>query len=301
MFELAIPFPDISPFLFEIPSFQLGGFTIGPLGLRWYALGYIVGLVLAWRLMLKLAGRPGDWGGKAPFSRDDVDDFLFYATLGVLLGGRIGYVILYRPEMLAEPASLLRIWEGGMSFHGGFTGVCLAVLGTAWGRKISLLALSDAVAVSAGMGIFLVRIANFINQELWGRVTDVSWAFIFKTDPLQLPRHPSQLYQAFLEGFLTFVITRIAVAKFGALTRPGLTTGLFLCVYGVGRMIGEMFREPDAGLLFGLTRGTFYSIPIVAAGLGFLLFAMIRPAKAVEITPPALSPADTPDDAPRTQ
>ncbi len=281
MIDLAIPFPNISPFLFEIPPFQLGGLTIGPLGLRWYALAYIAGLVLAWRLMLKLVSQPQSWGGVSPLSKDDIDDFLFYATLGVLLGGRVGYVLLYRPEMLVDPLSVLKIWEGGMSFHGGFMGVVLAVIGTAIGRKISWVALADVVAVATPIGLGLGRCANFINQELYGRVTDVPWAFIFKTDPLGLPRHPSQIYQGLLEGLLIFVILRVATARFGLLKKRGLAAGLFMVLYGVVRIFGEQFREPDAGLIMGLTRGEVYSLPMIVVGLGFIVFALGRkPATA---------------------
>jgi phosphatidylglycerol---prolipoprotein diacylglyceryl transferase len=276
MIDMAIPFPDISPFLFEISSFQLGGLTIGPLGLRWYALAYIAGLVLAWRLMLKLVSQPESWGGVSPLGKDDIDDFLFYATLGVLLGGRVGYVLLYRPEMLADPLSVLKIWEGGMSFHGGFMGVVLAVIGTAIGRKISWMALADLVAVATPIGLGLGRCANFINQELYGRVTDVPWAFVFKTDPSGLPRHPSQIYQGVLEGLLIFVILRSATARFGLLKKRGLAAGLFMVLYGVVRIFGEQFREPDAGLIMGLTRGEVYSIPMILVGLGFIAFAVSR-------------------------
>jgi phosphatidylglycerol---prolipoprotein diacylglyceryl transferase len=276
MIDMAIPFPDISPFLFEIPAFQIGGMNIGPLGLRWYALGYITGLLLAWRMMLKLVSHPEKWGGVSPLSKDDIDDFLFYATLGILLGGRIGYILLYKPEMLADPLSMLRIWEGGMSFHGGFVGVCLAVLGTAMGRKISLIALADAAAIASPMGLGIVRCANFINQELYGRVTDVPWAFIFKTDPIGAPRHPSQLYQAAMEGLFIFVILQIAVAKFGVLKKRGMATGVFMILYGIVRNIGEQFREPDAGLILGLTRGEAYSIPMIIVGLGFVGYALTR-------------------------
>jgi phosphatidylglycerol---prolipoprotein diacylglyceryl transferase len=276
MIDMAIPFPDISPFLFEIPKFTIGSVGIGPLGLRWYALGYIVGLLLAWRLMLKLVSQPANWGGVSPLSKDDIDDFLFYATLGILLGGRIGYVLLYRPDMLVDPLSLFKIWEGGMSFHGGFLGVCIAVIGTALGRKIPLMALADVAAVASPMGLGLVRCANFINQELYGRVTEVPWAFIFKTDPMGLPRHPSQLYQAAMEGLLIFVVLRIATAKFGLLKKRGLAAGLFMILYGILRNIGEQFREPDAGLIFGLTRGETYSIPMILIGLGFVTLALMR-------------------------
>jgi phosphatidylglycerol---prolipoprotein diacylglyceryl transferase len=281
MIDMAIPFPDISPFLFEIPSFQLGSFTVGPLGLRWYSLAYIFGLLFAWRLMLKLVEQPKAWGGVSPMSKDDIDDFLFYATLGVLLGGRIGYVMLYKPEMLADPLSLLRIWEGGMSFHGGFVGVCLAVFGTAIGRKISLMALADVAAVAAPVGLALGRCANFINQELWGRATDVPWAFIFKTDPIGAPRHPSQLYAAALEGVLVFVILRIATAKLGLLEKRGMAAGSFMVLYGIMRTIVEKFREPDAEHILGFTRGEFYSMPMIAVGLAFIGYALTRkPAAA---------------------
>jgi phosphatidylglycerol---prolipoprotein diacylglyceryl transferase len=281
MIDLAIPFPEISRFVFEIPAFTIGSINIGPLGLRWYALGYIVGLLLAWRLMLKLVSQPASWGGVSPLSRDDIDDFLFYATLGILLGGRVGYVLLYRPDMLSDPLSILRIWDGGMSFHGGFVGVCLAVFGTAYGRKVPLLALADVAAVATPMGLGLVRCANFINQELYGRVTDVPWAFIFKTDPMGLPRHPSQLYQATLEGLLIFVVLRVATAKFGLLKKRGMAAGVFMILYGIVRNIGEQFREPDAGLIAGLTRGELYSIPMILVGLGFVGYALTRkPATA---------------------
>jgi phosphatidylglycerol---prolipoprotein diacylglyceryl transferase len=280
MIDMAIPFPAISPNLFEIPAFSLGSLTIGPLALRWYALSYIAGILLAWRLMLKLVSQPPTWGGVSPLSKDDVDDFMFYATLGILLGGRIGYVLLYRPDMLGNPLSLLKIWEGGMSFHGGFAGVCLAVIGTAIGRKLSLIALADVVAVASPFGLFLGRIANFINQELYGRVTDVPWAFIFKTDPDGLPRHPSQLYQAMMEGVLIFIILRFATAKMGLLKKRGMAAGLFMILYGVVRNVGEQFREPDADLIFGITRGMAYSIPMILVGLGFIGYALPRKSDA---------------------
>ncbi|MEN9874050.1 MAG: hypothetical protein RL186_947 [Pseudomonadota bacterium] len=276
MIDLAIPFPDISPFLFELPAVQLGEVTLGPFGLRWYALGYIVGLVYAWWAMLRLIDLPQRWGGPAPLSRDDIDDFLFYATLGVLLGGRIGYVLLYRPEMLSDPMSVLRIWEGGMSFHGGFFGVCLAVIGTAIGRKVPLLALADVTAISAPVGLGLVRCANLINQELYGRTTDVAWAVIFKTDPMGLPRHPSQLYQAVLEGLLIYVILSVATARFGLLKRRGLAAGLFMMLYGTMRIIGEQFREPDAAEILGFTRGMVYSVPMILIGLAFFVWGLTR-------------------------
>jgi phosphatidylglycerol:prolipoprotein diacylglycerol transferase len=280
MIELAIPFPDISPFVFQLPQVDLGGFALGPFGLRWYALAYIAGLVLGWRMMVGLVKKPSLWGGVSPLNEEDIDDFLFYATLGVLLGGRIGFVVLYRPEMLSDPLSVLRVWEGGMSFHGGFLGVCLAVIGVALARQKSILALGDAVAVGAPIGLFFGRMANFINQELWGRPTDVSWAFIFKSDPDALARHPSQLYQAGLEGILLFLMLQIGVARFGILKRPGQAIGIFISGYGVMRWIGEQFREPDAGLILNLTRGELYSLPMILVGLGILAVTSLKKPKA---------------------
>lgn len=279
MIDMAIPFPDISPFVFQLPVFDLFGFALGPFGLRWYALAYVAGLILGWRLMVEMVRKPALWGPKAPLDEEDIDDFLFYATLGVLFGGRIGYVLLYRGDMLADPMSILRVWEGGMSFHGGFIGVCLAVIGTALGRKKSILSLGDAVAVVSPIGLFLGRMANFINQELYGRVTDVPWAFIFRTDILSMPRHPSQLYQAALEGIVLFIMLQIAVARFGILKRPGQAAGLFVFGYGVARLIGEKFREPDASLILGFTHGEFYSLPMVAFGLALFVWASLRAGK----------------------
>lgn len=276
MIDLAIPFPPLSPFVFQTPAFELFGLSIGSFGLRWYALAYVTGLILGWRIMVQMTRKPALWGGASPLNEEDIDDFLFYATLGVLLGGRLGYVLFYRPEMLADPMSVLRIWEGGMSFHGGFLGVCLAVIGTALGRKKPLLSLADAVAVVAPLGQLFGRLANFINQELYGRATDVPWAFVFSTDPDGLPRHPSQLYQALLEGLLLFVIIQIAIHRFGILKRPGQAAGLFVAGYGVMRLVGEQFREPDAGLLLGLTRGEFYSLPMILFGIVLFVWGSRR-------------------------
>lgn len=280
MIDMAIPFPEISPFVFQLPAFDLFGFAVGSFGMRWYALAYVAGLILGWRLMVGLVKKPGLWGSSSPLNEEDIDDFLFYATLGVLFGGRIGYVLFYRPEMLADPMSVLRVWEGGMSFHGGFLGVCLAVIGTALGRKKSILSLADAVAVVSPIGLFFGRMANFINQELYGRAADVPWAFIFRTDPEGLARHPSQLYQAALEGVVLFIILQVAVRGFGILKRPGQAAGLFVAGYGVARLIGEQFREPDASLLMGLTRGEFYSVPMVLAGIALFVLGSMRAGKA---------------------
>lgn len=273
IFDIAIPFPDISPIIFEIPSFDIGGMHIGPLALRWYALGYIFGVLIAWKILTNLSKSQNIWGKAPPFTTDDIDDFIFYAILGILIGGRIGYVLLYRPEMLLNPLSILRTWEGGMSFHGGLTGVILATIFVAKMRKINLFHLSDAIALASPLGIGLVRIANFINQELWGRPTNVPWAFIFDTDPSGMPRHPSQIYEAICEGFLPFALLSILVFKLGAFKKPGLVTGAFMLLYALSRIILENFREPDAELIFGLTRGMFYSLPVLVLGIAFLIIS----------------------------
>jgi phosphatidylglycerol---prolipoprotein diacylglyceryl transferase len=282
MIEMAIPFPDfIRPELFTIPQFSLGGIEIGPLALRWYALAYIGGILIGWAWMLKLADRPQLFGlSQPPLSRDDVDDFLFYATLGVLIGGRLGSVLLYHPDMLADPARILRIWEGGMSFHGGLAGVVLAVIGVAVLRKVPLMRLADMVALVAPVGLGLGRITNFINQELYGRPADVAWAVIFKSDPFGLPRHPSQLYQAFFEGVILLGVLWFVAIKLKGLMRPGLIAGLFMVLYAVLRAVAELFREPDAELIAGLTRGTVYSIPMVLLGLVFVVLALRKPPAA---------------------
>jgi phosphatidylglycerol---prolipoprotein diacylglyceryl transferase len=281
---LAIPFPEISPFVF-----QIGGF-----GLRWYALAYIAGIVLGWRILLSLAKDPVTWGapadGPSPISRDDVDDLMFYATLGILLGGRLGFVLFYQPQMLADPLQVLKIWEGGMSFHGGFLGVCVAVIATALSRKISLWRVADAAAIIAPFGLLFGRVANFVNQELYGRAADVPWAFIFATDPMKMARHPSQLYQAAMEGLLLALILWIAVKAFKSLHRPGLTAGLFMIGYAIFRTIGEQFRQPDdfAPDLPGfLTMGATLSIPMALVGLWFVFRAKQTGAQS---TPVALEP-----------
>lgn len=284
MFELAIPFPEfLKPELFTIPAFNVGGMEIGPLALRWYALAYITGILAGWWIMLRLARQPALYGlEKGPFTQDDVDDFMFYATLGVLLGGRVGWVLLYAPHLVAEnPMAILRIWEGGMSFHGGLAGVCLAVIGVALARKVPLLRLADSVALVAPIGLGLGRVTNFINQELWGRPTDVPWAFVFQTDITGQPRHPSQLYQAFFEGVLLLAVVWFVATRLKGLPRPGLVAGVFLTGYALLRMLAEVFREPDAELIAGLTRGTVYSIPMIVLGLVFVVLALRRKAAGV--------------------
>jgi phosphatidylglycerol:prolipoprotein diacylglycerol transferase len=265
----ALPFPDFDPVLI----------SIGPLAIRWYALAYIFGILLGWLYARMLIRNAGLWGGKAPMKVEDFDDYVVWVTLGIILGGRIGYVLFYNPaHFAAHPAEILQLWSGGMSFHGGFAGCVAAVVLFARRRGISILSLGDLTCAAGPIGLFLGRLANFINGELWGRPGDVPWAFVFPNAG-PLPRHPSQLYEAALEGLLLFVILAIAV-RAGALKRPGLVVGLFAIVYALARSFCEFFREPDPQLGFlwgGLTMGMLLSIPLFLAGVAFVVNAMRRP------------------------
>ena len=264
---LAIPFPAIDPV----------AISIGPVAIRWYALAYIVGLLIGWRYCLALAGRPPYLVG-----RQDVDDFLMWATLGVVLGGRIGYVLFYKPGYYVfHPLEALYVWHGGMSFHGGALGVTIAILLFTHARQIRLFAFSDIITEAIPIGLFFGRIANFINGELFGRPTQVSWGVIFPNGG-SLPRHPSQLYEASCEGILLFLLL-VAGERLGARQRPGIITGLFLSGYAVARMSGELFREPDPQLgylIFGTTMGQLLSIPLLIAGLAIILWAQRAPVPA---------------------
>src|SRR6266851_4124166 len=256
----AIPFPAIDPV----------AISIGPVAIRWYALAYIVGLLIGWRYCLALASRPPHLVG-----RQDVDDFLVWATLGVVLGGRIGYVLFYMPGYyIYHPIEAFYVWHGGMSFHGGALGVTIAIVLFTRARKIPLFAFSDIITEAIPIGLFFGRIANFINGELFGRPTQVPWAIIFPKGGA-MPRHPSQLYEAFCEGVLLFLLL-FAAERLGARRRPGIVTGLFLAGYAVARMSCELVREPDACgtdfpqkllacgfLIFGTTMGQLLSIPVL--------------------------------------
>jgi phosphatidylglycerol:prolipoprotein diacylglycerol transferase len=263
----AIPFPAIDPV----------AIAVGPIAIRWYALAYIVGLLLGWRYCLVLADRPPHL-----VRRRDIDDFLIWATLGVVLGGRLGYVLFYNSAYyFAHPIEALYLWHGGMSFHGGALGVAVAIWLFGRVRGIPLLAFADIIAAAAPIGLFFGRIANFINGELFGRVTDVPWAVVFPAGGPP-PRHPSQLYEAVCEGLLLFLL--LLAAERGGLRRyPGMLTGLFLAGYAVARMSGELFRQPDAQLgflIFGTTMGQLLSIPLLLAGIALILWARARPRAA---------------------
>ncbi|MEM1191482.1 MAG: prolipoprotein diacylglyceryl transferase [Pseudomonadota bacterium] len=233
--------------------------SLGPVKVHWYGLTYLAGLAFAWWLALRRCKRPD-----SPLAREQVDDLIFYAALGVVLGGRFGYVLFYGGQRLADdPGWLLRVWEGGMSFHGGFLGVIIATYLYARRQRISFVSLLDFVAVLTPVGLALGRLGNFIGQELWGRPTEVAWAMVFPRDPLQLPRHPSQLYQFALEGMLLFFI----VLWFARKPRPvGAVAGVFAGGYAILRSSVEFFREPDAHIgfeAFGwVTRGQLLCIPM---------------------------------------
>ncbi|WP_395667140.1 prolipoprotein diacylglyceryl transferase [Methylocella sp.] len=268
---LLVAYPVIDPVLIEI----------GPLPIRWYALAYIAGLTLGWAYARALVARPALWGAGPRPDAETIDDLLLYAALGVILGGRLGYVLFYNlGHYLSHPLDALKVWEGGMSFHGGLFGAALAVVLLARRGGVPALRLADVAAAAAPIGLFLGRLANFIKPELWGRPTDVPWAMVFPgAGPL--PRHPSQLYEATLEGVALFCVLFFAV-RLGALRRPGLVSGIFAIGYGVARIICEFFREPDPqlGFLFGgATMGMLLSLPLVAVGVG-LCAAALRKARA---------------------
>ena len=257
------------------PAFDPVAFEIGPLAVRWYALAYVVSLVLGWLYMRHLAAREPRF-----MSREAVDDFLLWATLAILIGGRLGYVVFYRPShYLANPLEALYLWRGGMSFHGGLAGMIVALLVFARRRSLPILGLSDIIAPAVPIGLFFGRIANFVNGELYGRPAEVPWAMRFPGGG-PLPRHPSQLYEAALEGLALFGLLLVLDRVVRVRARPGLLTGAFLAGYAAARMIVELYREPDThlGFLFaGITMGQTLSLPMLVAGLGLLAWAARRP------------------------
>ena len=247
---------------------------LGPVKIRWYSLGYLAGILVGWWYLLKLIDRPG-----APMARRHADDLVFYATLGVILGGRLGYVLFYRPEVyFSDPVQILRIWDGGMSFHGGLIGTTLGILWLARKHKLDWLRVHDYVACCTPFGLFFVRLANFVNAELWGRPTDVPWAIVFPNGG-DVPRHPSQLYEAGLEGLLLFAILWFLFWKTEARYQPGKLVGAFLLVYGVSRFLVELVRQPDVGLEhlpWGLTMGQTLTVPMILGGAWLIATAKGR-------------------------
>ena len=268
---MSLPYPNIDPV----------AVSIGPLPIRWYALGYIGGLALGWWYLSSLLKNVKLWpdDSKAPLSRLQLDDIVFWVAIGVIAGGRLGYVFFYEPALLVAPweplfgtvpfPPALMLWKGGMSFHGGLIGVTVAGFFFARKYKLNALSLGDLFACAAPIGLFFGRIANFINAELYGRPWDGPWAMVFPTDPLLVARHPSQLYEAALEGLVLFVVIRIATHRFNLLKRPGATIGLFLAGYALSRIFVENFREPDAHMPdfpLGITMGMILSLPMLALG-----------------------------------
>lgn len=243
-------------------------FRVGWFALRWYSLGYIAGIILGWWYLSKLLKQPG-----APMAQRHADDFVFYATLGIILGGRLGYVFFYKPEMLANPADIFKLWEGGMSFHGGLVGLVISVVYFAWRNKLPLLRVLDYIGCATPFGEFFVRIANFINGELWGRPTSLPWGIVFPGGG-DVARHPSQLYEAGLEGIGLFVLLWWLFWKTEARYYPGRLAGAGLTWYALVRFSLERVRAPDAGLehlSWGLTMGQTLSLPVLIIGL-WLLF-----------------------------
>jgi phosphatidylglycerol:prolipoprotein diacylglycerol transferase len=297
---LAIPFPDLSP---EIFSIGIGGFEFA---LRWYALAYIVGLVAGWWLIVQAVKRPALWpGGTAPMRPEQVEGLRTAVVLGVILGGRIAFVLFYQPlYYLQNPGQILQIWQGGMSFHGGLLGVALAGFLFCRINKVPPLQVADAMSMVVAIGLGLGRLANFVNAELWGRPTDVAWGVIFPGEAAQAcagpvgivmkdlgqmcARHPSQLYQVALEGVLMGAVLLWLAWSRGWLRTPGALTGMFFTIYGLARVVVELFRQPDAQFVsadnpigfalalspsFGLTMGQILSLPMIAAGLWLVIRA----------------------------
>lgn len=305
----ALDFPGFSPFAFVIPKVDLGAFAIGPLPIRWYALSYLMGIAVSFYYAHKIIARPKLYGGvPSPISKDDLDEILTWAFLGIILGGRIGYLLFYtvphaegRAAIARDPMSLVRLWEGGLSFHGGFVGVCVAIFIVARLRKVPLWSFADIGAMIAPISIFSVRVfGNFMNAELYGRPTTSQLGMVFPEGyatnnygpPVaydvaektwvylgnEVARHPSQIYEGLLEGLIPTLILAILAWRYQILRKPGLATGLFFIMYGIGRSIVENFRQPDEGIgfIFGqVTTGQLLSLPMWIIG-GWLIWTTTR-------------------------
>jgi phosphatidylglycerol:prolipoprotein diacylglycerol transferase len=300
MFQATLPFPNIDPVLFHI---------YGPISIRWYALSYIAGLLLGWLYILKLLADKALWSGlpfkgKPPATADDIGDLFVWVTLGVIIGGRLGYVLLYgtlycgwNPEgpacaglpmaYITDPLKIIAAWEGGMSFHGGLTGVMLAIFLFCRSRTLNLLAVADLIAAATPIGLFFGRIANFINGELWGKISDVPWAMVFPNAlPAGVPRHPSQLYEALMEGLLLFVMLRVLIKRWKIHHRPGLVVAWFLAGYGLCRFVAEFFRDSESKIYGWFSMGQALSLPMWAAAAFFFWYALRNPAQSRRPTRP---------------
>jgi len=266
-----IPFPDFDPVLLDVGFFQV----------RWYGMAYLGGVVLGWLYLLRLNAEKY-WPEGAPLSREDVEDLMVWSIVGIVIGGRLGYVFFYQPSVyMNDPMEILAIWHGGMSFHGGLLGVCTAVIGFAHFRERPIWSIADVFGCTAPIGLLLGRIANFVNGELYGRVTGTDQGMIFPyATPVGVPRHPSQLYEAALEGLLLFIVLRILFVRTDLRHKPGTLGGIFFIGYGASRFIIEYFREPDSflGLLWmNFSMGQILSLPMILFGL-FLIFRAQRTA-----------------------
>ena len=281
-----MPFPDFDPVLIQL----------GPIAIRWYALAYVAGILLGWRYVAGLARRESLWSlrGGPPASIEQIDDLILWITLGIIVGGRLGHVLFYTPSIIwTDPVEILKTWHGGMSFHGGALGVLLAVVVFSRVKKLDLFRLGDMITAAAPLGLFFGRIANFINGELWGRPTDVPWAIIFPGAGPE-PRHPSQLYEAALEGVVLFLVLRWATHGAKLLNRRGVVAGIFVLGYALIRISLENVREPDAYLPafpFGLTMGMMLSAPMFLGGIWLIWRGMREPLPA--------HPEALPDPAPK--
>ena len=278
-----MPFPDFDPVLLQI----------GPFAIRWYALAYVAGILVGWRYVAGLIKNQGLWGPRgAPATIPQVDDLILWITLGIILGGRLGHVFFYTPSLIfTDPLEVVKVWNGGMSFHGGALGVLIAVFIFTRVNKIDVLRMGDAITAAAPIGLFFGRIANFINGELWGRPTDVPWAFVFPHAGI-MPRHPSQLYEAALEGLVLFLILRWATHGAKLLQRRGVVAGVFFLGYATFRTFIENFREPDSYLPnfpLGLTMGMMLSAPMFIGG-AWLIWRGLREPLATEADAPLAKP-----------
>ena len=275
---------SLSPLVLSYPVIDPVAFSIGPITVRWYGLAYMAGLLLGWLYIRHLLKQGRLWGGAPPMGPDQADSMLLWTTLGVVIGGRLGYVLLYEPGyFLTNPLAILKVWNGGMAFHGGMLGVGLALLLFARSAKIGPLTAYDLAAAGTPFGLFFGRVANFINAEVYGRVTDVPWAMVFPGAGSE-PRHPSQIYEGLLEGVVIFAVLAWLTHRREALRRPGLIVGTFLALYGGFRILGEMFREPDLLWFWPdapIPAGMFYSVPMILIGLAFIHRARShRPAES---------------------
>lgn len=296
MLAAAIPFPDIGTDLFAI---DIGTFHFA---LRWYALAYIAGILIGWRICVRTVNRPALWSESGPpLTRKQIEDLLTWIILGVIIGGRLGFVLFYQPQYyLQNPLEIFMVWQGGMSFHGGFTGVAVAVTVFCLRQGASLLSTADLLALATPPGLFLGRLANFTNNELWGRPTDVPWAVIFPGEAAQAcpgvaglcARHPSQLYEALLEGLFLGALLLVLAWQRGWLKWPGSLTGTFLVGYGLSRALVEVFRQPDMQFVtdgnpightlhfgsWGLTMGQILSLPMIVLGILVIWLSIRRTA-----------------------